>query len=428
MAKAGFCSICNFETVNLGDIKPYLLDRTDKFAIYSKDNDAFALMCKTCWNDYDAIDSQLYQNMDNCIKTLTWDKPLPKDHTEETPTIIKNIVINNTTNNINYNTSNITPTYNTTNNNTTNKITKIIDPDGIIDPLSSDYKRALRKANKYRVERERKERERKRLELLRIKEENEKRQLQEKYEQAKQIEEEAEKERQACIAREREEALKKKREDELHNKMIRQEEEERKKQNNEIRNKKLYEINMIEKEFNVSFGDNIDYKNKVYNVPQPDEKMKKFNNGLMTFACCHKCKVYKGYPNQFVTSYGKLTENRVVRNKEVVICADCIKEQSQKDAESKSYNMVKCKCGVSYYCATFEAKNKHESSARHIKALGRNKNINGKKYSVLQLRKICNANINPNGTLKVAGFSRMSKEEILSKLLEIEDLVIPEGL
>ena len=39
MTALGFCSVCNFETVEFGDVKPYLLDRTDEFAIYDKDND-----------------------------------------------------------------------------------------------------------------------------------------------------------------------------------------------------------------------------------------------------------------------------------------------------------------------------------------------------------------------------------------------------
>ena len=42
------------------------------------------------------------------------------------------------------------------------------------------------------------------------------------------------------------------------------------------------------------------------------------------------------------------------------------------------------------------------------------------------------ANVNPGGTLKptlkVAVFSRMSKEDILEKILKIESLVIQEGL
>ena len=173
MTAPGFCSICNFETVKFGDVKPYLLDRTDEFSIYDKDNEGYAIMCCKCWKEQDEIDKLLYGEMNVTIKALTWDKPLPKDHKETTPTIIKNIVINHNTNNINYNTSNLTPIYNTntntTNNNTsnliptynttntTNKITKIIDPDGIIDYSSPEYHKILKRANKYKAEREAKE-------------------------------------------------------------------------------------------------------------------------------------------------------------------------------------------------------------------------------------------------------------------------------
>ena len=59
---------------------------------------------------------------------------------------------------------------------------------------------------------------------------------------------------------------------------------------------------------------------------------------------------------------------------------------------------------------------------KDIKALSRNIKNDGKIYSVhntlhIQLE-ICMANVNPDGTLKVAGFSRMSKEDIL----KFEDL------
>ena len=49
----------------------------------------------------------------------------------------------------------------------------------------------------------------------------------------------------------------------------------------------------------------------------------------------------------------------------------------KKVIDKTSYNimMVKCSCGVSYYGATFEARHKHETSQRHIKALGRNKKL-----------------------------------------------------
>jgi hypothetical protein len=380
-------------------------------------------MCNNCWDEQHGMDSYLYKNMDNCIKTLTWDKPLPKDHQEPVPTIIQNIVINNT----NHNTSNLIPTTNTTNNTTnnitTNNVTKIIDPDGIIDPLSADYQRVLKRANKLRIEREKEERERRKLELLKSKEELKKRLYQAQLEEIKKLDEEVEKERQACIVREKEEAEKKKREQEAYEQKIKFQAIENKKVNQKLKEKKLDEIIMIEKEFNVSFGDIKDYKHKLYNIPQPEENMKKYNNGMMNFQICCGCGVYKAYPNQFVNTHGILHEDKCR-----LLCTECIQTKSQKSMDSRAVKLIECSCGIKYYGATFEARHKHETSPRHIKALSRNKLINGKKYSVLQLRKICNANVNPNETLKVANFSRMSKEDILKALLEIEDLVIPAGL
>ena len=56
MTTLGFCSVCNFETVEFGDVKPYLLDRTDEFALYDRDNDGYAIMCCKCWKEQDEMD------------------------------------------------------------------------------------------------------------------------------------------------------------------------------------------------------------------------------------------------------------------------------------------------------------------------------------------------------------------------------------
>jgi hypothetical protein len=434
MTALGFCSVCNFETVEFGDVKPYLLDRTDEFALYDRDNDGYAIMCCKCWNEQDEMDRHIFGEMKIPIKPLTWEKHLPQHHQQAPPTIIKNIVINNThnINNVNYNTSNliptyntsnITPTYNTTNNNTTNKITKIIDPDGIIDPSSSDYQRILKKANKYKAEREKREAEQRRreAELKKqqeefMKEEAKKKLLKEQLEMLKNYDDDNEE--QQCALREREQALEDKRQQTLRDNQIKLEVAERKRINKEKMDKKNSEIDVIEKTYNVSFGE-------LSSVEQPIENLKKYNNGLLICLCCSKCRVFKAYPNDYLDTYGRLNENRI-DNKD--ICSECLLTRSQQIIDSMSCNMVKCSCGVTYYGATIEARNKHESSSRHIKALGRNKKIDGKTYSVLQLRKICNVNANEDGTLKVAGFSRMGKEEILERLLKIDNLVIPEGL
>jgi hypothetical protein len=431
--KAGFCSQCCYETVRFGDIKPYLLDRTDEFAIYDKDNENFTIMCCKCWKAQDEMDNDLYKSMGIPIKMLTWDKPLPKDHQETAPTIIQNTVINNitnTTNNINHNTSNLIPTYNTsnliptyntnnintTNNNTAHKITKIIDPDGIIDNLSPEYQRILKKANKAKAEREARERREAKERAKQMKDELNKKILSEKYDVLKKIADDAEE--QQCALREKEQLLEEKRKQELHDNKIKLEIEETKRINKQRMDKKNNEIEAIENGYNVSFG-------TLSCVEQPDETLKKYNGGLLTCLICSRCKIIKAYPNGFLDTYGRLNENRV-DNKD--ICSECLTEKSRKVCENISCNMVKCKCGVSYYGATFEARQKHEASTRHIKALGRNKKINGKTYSVLQLRKICNVNKNADGTLTVAGFTRMNKEEILERLLKIENLIIPEGL
>ena len=453
MTAPGFCSICNFETVKFGDVKPYLLDRTDEFAIYDKDNEGYAIMCCKCWKEQDEIDKLLYGEMKIPIKALTWDKPLPKDHKETAPTIIKNIVINHNTNNtnINYNTSNLTPTYNTntTNNNTsnliptyntTNKITKIIDPDGIIDysSLSPEYHRILKRANKYKAEREAKEKkeEKERLERER-REAKEKleREKAEAKEKAEQLKNEIQKqlllekynvlenfddasEEQQCALREKEQLLEEKRKKDLHDNIIKLEIAETKRINKQRMDKKNSEIEAIEKGYNVTF------EGRLSSVEQPDEILKKYNGGLLTCLICSHCNVMKAYPNGYLDTYGRLNENRT-SNKDV--CSECIYEKSQKEIDNRLCNMVKCKCGIKYYGATHEAKLKHEASEKHLKALER-KRINGKIYSAIQLRKICNANLNEDRTLKIVGASRMKKEEIIDRLLKIENLVIPEGL
>ena len=104
---SAICNTCEFQSISFGDIKPYLSDRVDEYAIYSIDNDNYVPLCCDCWKKQDELDTYLYNEMKVPIKKLTWDKPFPKDHNETTPTIIKNIVVNNTTNDINYNTSNL---------------------------------------------------------------------------------------------------------------------------------------------------------------------------------------------------------------------------------------------------------------------------------------------------------------------------------
>ena len=89
MTTLGFCSVCNFETVEFGDVKPYLLDRTDEFALYDKDNEGYAIMCCKCWNEQDRMDRLLFGEMKTPIKPLTWEKHLPQHHQQTTLPLLK---------------------------------------------------------------------------------------------------------------------------------------------------------------------------------------------------------------------------------------------------------------------------------------------------------------------------------------------------
>ena len=107
------------------------------------------------------------------------------------------------------------------------------------------------------------------------------------------------------------------------------------------------------------------------------------------------------------------------------ICASCIEIKSQQDEDNHKRHFKNCTCGVPYYCPDYSFQIKHEATERHKKAEKRNKSINGQKYNVKQLRQICNVNLNEDGKLIVSGFSRMNKDEILDRLLKIDNLIIP---
>jgi hypothetical protein len=123
-----------------------------------------------------------------------------------------------------------------------------------------------------------------------------------------------EKEKQINALREKEQMFKEQQKQELHDNQIKLKIAEAKRINKQIQDKKNAEIEAIEKGYNVTFGE-------LSSVEQPDETLKKYNDGLLICLCCSKCKVFKAYPNGYLDTYGKLNENRV-NNKD--ICSECI--------------------------------------------------------------------------------------------------------
>ena len=67
---SAICNTCEFQSIVFGDIKPYLSDRVDEFAVCSIDNDSYVPLCRKCWNAQDEMDTYMYNEMKVRFKYL----------------------------------------------------------------------------------------------------------------------------------------------------------------------------------------------------------------------------------------------------------------------------------------------------------------------------------------------------------------------
>ena len=450
---------CNYESKKIGDLQPYPLDRELK-EIYVNGSEGFPFICKKCWMEQDEKDTKFYSDCGITIKKISFEPEedikneecnpeepikneeyIPKEPIKNTP---KNDVIF-TTSNINFFTNcNITSNfiekilshdiYNTNNNTSNDIITEKTIPNNntndIISPTDfsrDDYMFILqhpsvrknieknRAENKKKLEKEQKEKQK---ELEKQKQEIEEKQK-EMIDLKNKMKEKEEKEKEEFerVRLRDEEWLKeenRKIQIKIDNELLGV--KTRKKDNKEKREKIDNEYKAIEDYYGISFG--------LYGtdkVLQPDENLKHLGNGFIIPSICKKCKIFKAYPNEFV-------DNKNILNECKEICNDCITKKYQREKECREPHFRICKCGVKYYCPRFENQLIHEATERHKKALGRNKLINGKKYSFIQLRKICIANVDEKGKPLVKGLAKMTKEQMIDKLLEIKDLKIPDDI
>lgn len=366
MATNGKCVDCGYTSTTIGDLKPYLIDRQLKKEVYTSGNENYKVVCSNCWVKTDDMDTYLYGSMKIPIPKLTWESPL-KEVKQEQPNISYNIVINNDYSNHSY-----IPTTNNINTTTTHNYS-IKDPNQDLDNIlfSLDKKLEIAKNKQIRIQ---------------------------------EIDKKNQEDIERCRLRQEEFEREERRKQELYDKKLKLEADERKRNNRNKFQEKQDAITRIFEEFGSDVKEPCFNERNIYKVIPVE---------------CNKCHNLKAYPYQFVNKYNKL-------NDEKDICAECIEKKSLQTESSHYRHFKTCSCGLYYYCPKQSYQEEHESTERHKKALGRNKFINGVKYSVKQLRQICNANLNEDGSLKVAGFSRMSKEQILDKLLKIDNLIIPE--
>jgi hypothetical protein len=122
------------------------------------------------------------------------------------------------------------------------------------------------------------------------------------------------------------------------------------------------------------------------------------------FSCCPQCLIYKAFPDQFHKNG---------------LCTSCHEQRAEMWSEYRNSHKVVCACGLTYVKTSDAAKAKHESSDRHKKNMQTKLNLDGKKYTVKQLRQICVEN-------KVLNASRMSQVEIVEALNKLPKIKIPE--
>ena len=89
----GTCWDCSYTSENIGDLKPYLIDRQMIDEIYNDGNANFKIVCSNCWKRQDDDDRFMYDTMKIPIKQLNWDNDKPEKNIPTTP--VFNITNNN---------------------------------------------------------------------------------------------------------------------------------------------------------------------------------------------------------------------------------------------------------------------------------------------------------------------------------------------
>ncbi len=172
------------------------------------------------------------------------------------------------------------------------------------------------------------------------------------------------------------------------------------------------ELEYKEKLINDKLKKEIEFR-KLENKRRREEELHYKNLG---FKKCSKCLIWKK-TDDFLNKKNLFSYDNRFGD---IVCNSCLENKRIKEQLYRDIKYITCnECGIKYRFIKDEDKIKHELSNNHQKNI--NNLLNGIKYNIKQLRKICLSN-------KILNFSHMKKEEIINKLKKIPNIIIPEDI
>jgi hypothetical protein len=183
---------------------------------------------------------------------------------------------------------------------------------------------------------------------------------------------------------------------------------ERRKENNK-------KIRQVEQENKKRIYDDFDH----IEIP---EKIKQNHKNVKSVydAPCNKCMKIKAFPFEFINENDEVFE-------EYPLCYDCwIGDKKFAKMCCIEKKKIICECGIEFYCPNEYAYEKHEQTPKHKKLMmSIKKKINFDVLTRNKLELIVKANLNADGTVKIHKYSSLKKPELLTKIKDLPNLIIP---
>ncbi len=147
---------------------------------------------------------------------------------------------------------------------------------------------------------------------------------------------------------------------------------------------------------------------------------------------CKFCNTWRVSPKDFKDDNGKTFTKKFVKDKEKLerkCCVNCYCEANDKRQnyiDECKKNKITCRyCKIQYIMITKRDKDNHESSTKCLRA--RDYNEEKKDLSLMtvnELRLICKKTLNDDGTYRISNYTKMKKDDLLEKMVDIYDLLV----